>query len=159
MTNEELISGLKMKFPSAILSSGVYRDEPTITVGRPEIVNVCRFLKDEWKFDSLRDLFGVDMNRPGERFAVVYNLYSLSTHERLRLEVGVDEKECSVPTVTGVWPCANWYERETYDMFGVSFAGHPDLRRIYMPEEFEYFPLRKDFPLMGIPDSLPLPKK
>jgi NADH-quinone oxidoreductase subunit C len=99
------------------------------------------------------------MYRPEERFEVVYNLYSLKNREYVRLKVLVDERDLTVPTVTGVWPGANWHERETYDMFGIVFTGHPDLRRLFMPEEFEYFPLRKDFPTMGIPDSLPLPRR
>ena len=71
----------------------------------------------------------------------------------------MDESECNIDSVTSVWKTANWHERETYDMYGIIFNNHPDLRRMYMPEEFEYYPLRKDFPLMGIPGSLPLPKK
>ena len=105
------------------------------------------------------DVCGVDMYRPEGRFEVVYNLYSLTNKKYVRLKVLVDEEDLPVPTVTGVWPGANWHERETYDMFGIVFTGHPDLRRMYMPEEFEYFPLRKDFPPMGIPDSLPLPRR
>ncbi|HVN49532.1 MAG TPA: NADH-quinone oxidoreductase subunit C, partial [Bacteroidota bacterium] len=77
----------------------------------------------------------------------------------IRLNVWTEEENPHVPTVTGVWKTANWHERETYDMFGIIFDGHPDLRRLYMPEEFEYHPLRKDFPLMGIPGSLELPTK
>ena len=78
---------------------------------------------------------------------------------RLRLKVDVDESDCTIDSVSSVWQAANWQERETYDMYGIKFNNHPDLRRMYMPEEFEYHPLRKDFPLMGIPGSLPLPKK
>jgi len=159
MTHEEIISAVSKSFPAAFLESTVYRGELTLAIRKSDIVRVCEYLKNTLLFDSLRDLCGLDMNRKGERFAVVYNLYSLSTHDRLRLKVGVEEEECSVPTVSGVWKTADWHERETYDMFGITFEGHPDLRRIYMPEEFEYFPLRKDFPLMGVPDSIPLPKK
>ncbi len=77
----------------------------------------------------------------------------------VRLKVAVEEADPFVPSMVSVWPGANWHERETYDMFGIKFTGHPDLRRLFMPEEFEYFPLRKDFPTMGIPDSLPLPRR
>jgi NADH-quinone oxidoreductase subunit C len=99
------------------------------------------------------------MFTPVKRFGVVYNLYSLKNKHRIRLKTFVEEEDPKLPTVTTVWGTANWHERETYDMFGVVFEGHPDLRRVYMPDEFEYFPLRKDFPLMGIPGSIPLPKK
>jgi NADH-quinone oxidoreductase subunit C len=78
---------------------------------------------------------------------------------RLRFKVAVDESDLHVETVSGVWKAADWYERETYDMYGIKFANHPDLRRFYMPEEFEHYPLRKDFPVMGIPGSLTMPKK
>jgi len=114
---------------------------------------------ERFSFDSLRDICGADYARPEERFEVVYNLYSISHNARIRLKVRVDEADPRVPTVTGVWPAANWYERETFDMFGILFDDHPDMRRIYMPPEFEHYPLRKDFPLMGIPESLPLPRK
>ncbi|HMK38901.1 MAG TPA: NADH-quinone oxidoreductase subunit C, partial [Bacteroidota bacterium] len=133
----------------------------TITILREQIASACEVLKSDpdLAFDMVIDVLGVDMYRPEERFEVVYNLYSLRNREYLRLKVPVDEQDLTVPTVTGVWPGANWHERETYDMFGIVFTGHPDLRRLYMPEEFEYFPLRKDFPTMGIPDSLPLPRR
>lgn len=159
MTYADVLAAVKGKFPSAVLSSNEYRGELTLVIAKSNIVEVCRFLKEGCSFDALRDLCGLDMNTPGERFFVVYNLLSIEKRCRIRLKVPVDEKDLNVPTVTGVWSTANFHERETYDMFGIIFKGHPDLRRIYMPEDYEYFPLRKDFPLMGIPDSIPLPKK
>ena len=149
------------RFTAFIESINEYRGELTIVLRKIGLVEVCRFLHDDpqLSFDSLRDLCGADYYRPTERFEVIYNLYSLKNKFRLRLKVRVDESDLNVPTVTGIWPAANWNERETYDMFGIQFTGHPDHRRIYMPEDFEHYPLRKDFPLMGIPGSLTLPRK
>ncbi len=159
MTHNEILSGVEARFHSSVLSTNEFRGELTLVIRKNDIVEVCNFLKNDYSFDALRDLCGLDMNTPIDRFFIVYTLYSLSARCRIRLKVPVDGKDLNVPTVTGVWSTANFHERETYDMFGIIFTGHPDLRRIYMPEEFEYFPLRKDFPLMGIPDSIPLPKK
>jgi len=159
MTHDEIRLTLTTKFPSSVLSTNEFRGELTLIIRKSDIVPVCEFLKNDCGFDALRDLCGLDMNVPIDRFCVVYTLYSLVSRSRIRLKVPVDEKDLNVPTVTGVWSTANFHEREAYDMFGITFTGHPDLRRIYMPEDFEYFPLRKDFPLMGIPDSIPLPKK
>lgn len=158
---EKILEKLNLNFGNAIKEVQEFRGELTLLVKREEIVNICRFLRDdtELKFDSLRDICGVDRYQPGERFEVVYNIYSLLNKFRLRLKIYVDENEPHVQTVTDVWPAANFAEREAYDMYGIIFDGHPDLRRIYMPEEFEYYPLRKDFPLMGIPGSLSLPRK
>ena len=130
-------------------------------IKKNHIVKVAEFLKNDpdLQFDMVIDLLGVDMYRPEGRFEVVYNLYSVRNKKYLRLKVLVDEGECVVPSVVNVWSGANWHERETFDMFGIKFIGHPDLRRMYMPEEYQYYPLRKDFPLMGIPDSIPLPRK
>ena len=94
-----------------------------------------------------------------ERFVVIYQLTSFKNKERLRLKVKVDGDNPVCPSITSVFKAANWYEREAYDMFGITFEGHPDMRRMYMPEEYEYYPLRKDFPLMGVPGSIPLPRK
>jgi NADH-quinone oxidoreductase subunit C len=144
-----------------VVSHAEYRDEFTVVLRKESIVECAKLLRDDprFAFDSLRDVCGADYARPADRFEVVYNLYSLGHNRRLRLKVGVDEDDCRVPSVTPVWPAANWAERETFDMYGIRFDNHPDLRRIYMPPEFEYHPLRKDFPLMGIPGSLPLPRK
>lgn len=152
---------IKESVGGSLVTMNEYRGEITVVVRKGDIVRVCRSLRDDpdLQFDSLRDICGVDYYRPEERFEVVYNLYSLPHKVRLRVKVRVEEDDLRVPSVTGVWPTADWHEREAYDMFGIRFEGHPDLRRIYMPEEFEYYPLRKDFPLMGIPGSLQLPRK
>ena len=159
--NQRVVDRLRELVPGAVSSVAEFRGDTTLTVRREDLVRVARTLRDDadLAFDMIIDLLGVDMYRSEDRFEVVYNLYSLKNKEYLRLKVLVDEQDLAVPTVTGVWPGANWHERETYDMFGVVFTGHPDLRRLYLPEEFEYYPLRKDFPTMGIPDSLPLPRR
>ncbi len=159
--NHRVAEKLKATFGAAILETAEFRSELTVVVPSEKIVDVCRFLKEdpELRFDLLADLCGIDMYTPVKRFGVIYNLYSLKNKDRIRLKTFTEEDHPHVPTVTGVWGTANWLERETFDMFGITFDGHPDLRRIYMPDEFEHYPLRKDFPLMGIPGSIPLPKK
>jgi len=161
MTNAEIVDRIKAQLPESILGSEEFRNDLTILVRKDDIVRVAEFVKSDpdLLFDLVIDVCGVDLYQPEQRFEVVYNLYSLNMKRYLRLKVRVGEDNPVVPTVTSVWPGANWHERETWDMFGIKFAGHPDLRRIYMPEEFEHFPLRKDFPLMGIPDSLSLPRR
>ncbi len=159
--NDLIAEKLKTQFPESIEATNEFRGDLTVQVKKNDIVKVGEFLKNDpdLSFDLIIDLLGVDMYRPEGRFEVVYNIYSIRNRNYLRLKVQVDEEDCVVPTVTGVWSGANWHERETYDMIGVKFSGHPDLRRMYMPEDYQYHPLRKDFPLMGIPDSLPLPRK
>lgn len=159
--NERIIEKLKGQFPSSLEGTNEFRGDLTLQIKREDIVRVCEFLKTDadLAFDMVIDLCGVDMYRPEGRYEIIYNLYSLKNKKYLRLKVLVDEDKAVIDSVTGVWAGANWHERETYDMFGVKFAGHPDLRRMYMPEEYEYYPLRKDFPTMGIPDSIPLPRR
>jgi NADH-quinone oxidoreductase subunit C len=159
--NEKILEQLKSKFSDAILAADEFRGELTMVFPKERIVEICRYVKEDeaLSFNLLADLFGIDMATPTNRFGVVYNLYSFKTRQRIRLKVFTEEENPKVPTVTGVWKTANWHEREAFDMFGIVFEGHPDLRRLYMPEEFEYHPLRKDFPLMGIPGSLELPTK
>jgi NADH-quinone oxidoreductase subunit C len=161
MNNAEIVEILKRHVPASILAVEEFRGDLTVVVRRDDIVRVAEFIKTDSSlaFDLVIDVLGVDMYRPEERFEVIYIIYSLVNKRFLRLKVRLPEDTPTVPTVTGVWPGANWHERETWDMFGIKFAGHPDLRRLYMPEEFEHHPLRKDFPLMGIPDSLPLPRR
>jgi NADH-quinone oxidoreductase subunit C len=152
---------LKERFPHSIEDTREFRNDLTVQVRKEDIVKVCNFLKadPELSFDMVIDLCGADMYRPEGRFEVIYNLYSLKNKKYLCLKVLVNEDDPVVESVTNVWSGANWHERETYDMFGITFKGHPDLRRMYMPEEYEHYPLRKDFPTMGITDSIPLPRK
>lgn len=128
-----------------------------ILIENEAIPDVCRHLKEKLGYIYLSDLFGIDRYTSEGRFEVVYNLLSLKHHQRLFLKVRCQEENPEVESVTSVWPAASWNEREVYDMFGIRFKNHPDFRRIFMPEDFEYFPLRKEFPLLGIPGSIELP--
>ena len=124
--------------------------EVTVVVPLESIVEVCSFLKHELGFDMLADLCGADRGPEEDpRFAVNYHLLGTTHHDRLRIKVRVPEDDPHIPTVTGVWKTANWHERETYDLMGVIFDGHPDLRRILLPSDFDGHALRKDYPLRG----------
>jgi NADH-quinone oxidoreductase subunit C len=132
-------------------------DHPAIDVPAQDLVAVLRSLKDEHGFDMLVDVSGVDW-APGAtpRFTVVYHVFSTTGHEYVRVAAAcADDGSPEMPSATGLWPGANWHEREAYDMFGIRFSGHPDLRRILMWDEYPHFPLRKDFPLAGIETTLP----
>ena len=146
--NSITLEKLKERFAESILGVGEFKDELTIIVRKEDIVPVCQFLRDdpELSYNFLSDLCGVDYLERKPRFDLVYNLYSIGKNHRVRLKVQVDEGEI-VLSVTSVWSGANWFEREVFDMFGVRFEGHPDLKRILMPEDWEGHPLRKDFPL------------
>ena len=162
MEFKELISQkIKENLPGINFEPSEYRGELTLYFDKKNIVEVCKHLKSDPDLEFLlcEDITAIDWARRKNRFTVVYHIFSLKNKFRLRLKADVDEEECSIDTVSTVWRTANWQEREVFDMYGISFNDHPDLRRMYMPEEFEYHPLRKDFPLMGIPGSLPLPKK
>jgi NADH-quinone oxidoreductase subunit C len=115
------------------------------------VVDVCAYLRDaaECRYKHLSDLTCVDSLDGSPRFDVVYHVYSFDTHSYLRVKAGVPETPAECPTVTPVWPGANWLEREVFDMFGITFTGHPDLRRILSPEGWPYYALRRDFPLQG----------
>ncbi len=145
---------LRDRFGDHILEVKDGLDMPTVTLDREVIVEACHFLKQEHAYEQLMDLCGVDMSDHPEhaqdepRFLVVYHLLSVSKNKRLRLKVPVREREL-VGSVTEVWPTANWFEREAFDLFGILFVNHPDLRRILTDYGFEGHPLRKDFPLTG----------
>lgn len=148
-----IVKKLREKFPEVIISisaSQSHPDELTIKVKKEKIVEICQYLKDDpyLNFNYLSDLCGVDYPEREERFEVVYHLYSIYKKHRLRLKISAKDGE-SVPSVIGVWKTANWHEREAYDLLGIPFEGHHDLRRILLPEEWEGHPLRKEYPLMG----------
>ena len=159
--NQLVLQKLKEKFPQVNFVDIVYREELTITLPKENIVEVCSFIKtdSDLEFVYCEDITAVDWAKRTDRFTVVYHIFSIKNNFRICLKADVDEKDCNIDSVSSVWKAANWQERETYDMYGIKFNNHPDLRRMYMPEDFEYHPLRKDFPLMGIPGSLSLPKK
>lgn len=145
---------LKERFPEDIKDIYEAFDLYTVVVDKDKIAEVCHFLRDDPKlrFNYLSDVCGVDYFPKDPRFEVVYHLYSIPFKYRIRLKCRLNEGE-RVPTVVGIWKTANWHERETYDMYGIVFEGHPDLRRIYLSEEFEGYPMRKDYPLKGYKDK------
>jgi NADH-quinone oxidoreductase subunit C len=145
-----LANKLKEENPAWVTNIVDALDEVTVYVPRENIVDVCWFLKTRHQFDMLSDLNGADLGAEEDpRFEVIYQLFSTKTYQRLRLKVLVSDEDPHVQTVTTVWRTANWHERETYDMFGVIFDGHPDLRRILLPSDFDGHALRKDYPLRG----------
>lgn len=152
----ELAQQIKAKFGELISAPVEFRGEVTITLADAErIAEVCAFARTELGFDYLVDISSVDNYGDDPRFTVVYELYGYGHRSHLRLKMDVSEEKSELPTVTGVWRTANWHEREIYDMMGIRFRGHPDLRRILMWEGYPYFPLRKDFPLSGKPSEVP----
>ena len=157
MTALDAAHALKQRFGDAVSEPKEFRGEAGVLVGRESIVEVCRFLRDDpgMSFDMLSDLCGADYQDEEPRFEVVYHLYSFRNACWLRLKVRVSEDDCVCPSVTGVWKGADWHEREAYDMLGIRFSGHPDLRRILMWDCYPYHPLRKEFPLAGKEAPLP----
>lgn len=132
-----------------------FRGETTVRIDRAKILEVCRMLKTEFGFDMLTDVSGVDNYGDDVRYEVVHHVYSMSDQSHLRLKASVPEDDLIVDSVVSVWKTADWHEREAFDMFGIRFRGHPNLKRILMWDGYPYFPLRKDFPLAGIPTELP----
>lgn len=141
-----LVEIVKQRFPQAVLGFHSYLGDDTILVRREDILEVLRMLKEQHQFGMLADLTAVDYLGQIPRFEVVYHLNSLERNVRLRVKVAVAEGE-EVESVTPLWPIANWLEREVWDMFGIRFRNHPDLRRILMYDEFEGHALRKDYPI------------
>jgi NADH-quinone oxidoreductase subunit C len=147
---EKAAAQLKNKFGDAVEETTVFQGEVSVVIAPERIVETCRYLKldPDFTFDLLTDITGIHFIDRDYGYEVVYHLYSFEKNCRLRLKVRLAETG-KVPTVTGVWATADWHEREAYDLVGIVFEGHPDLRRILMPEDYEFHPLRRDFPLEG----------
>jgi len=152
----ESANKVKAKFGALVAETTEFRGEITLKIADAEqIFEVCNFAKRQLGFDYLVDISSVDNYGEDPRWTVVYHLRSVASGEELRLKTDVSEEKSELPSVLPVWRTANWHEREIYDMMGIRFSGHPDLRRILMWEGYPYHPLRKDFPLAGKPSDLP----
>jgi NADH-quinone oxidoreductase subunit C len=159
VTSDDILNALRADFPETPFEIGPATDQPTLYLPRMELEPVCLALRDgpDLQFLLLAELTAADCFPRDPRFEVVYHLASLgvpvggattvATQKRLRLKVRVSGDDPHVPSVSSVWPCANWLEREVFDLFGVIFDGHPDLRRILMPDDWDGYPLRKDYPV------------
>ena len=156
MNATDYANKLREKFGELLSAPAEFRGEITLNVADAErIVEVCSFAKKELGFDYLADISSIDNYGEYPRWTIVYELNGIGNGIYIRLKTSVSEEKSELPTVTGVWRTADWHEREIYDMMGVRFRGHPDLRRIIMWEGYPHFPLRKDFPLGGKPTDLP----
>ncbi|NPV51888.1 MAG: NADH-quinone oxidoreductase subunit C [Candidatus Methanofastidiosum sp.] len=146
----EIVKKIKDKFPEEVLWFRCFREECDITIKKEKIKDILEYLKNTptLEFDYLIDLTAVDyLGFREPRFDVIYQLMSIKHRHRLRVKAEVSEQECFINSVVDLWKTANWFERECFDMFGIEFKGHPDLRRILMPEDWIGFPLRKDYPV------------
>ncbi len=158
--SQAVVEALQARFPEAIVSTHAWRGDETVVVRKEHLVEVCRFLKTdpEMDFKMPVDVCGVDyLGRKEPRFEVVYHLYSVTKRHRIRLKVEVPEDDLEVPSVIGVWRGVDWFEREAFDMIGVRFTGHPNLKRVLLYPEFEGHPLRKDYPQRGYQPRIPMP--
>ena len=175
MTGKELLDSLGKLFGQKLQAKTEFRGETTYTIAATDLREIGKLCRDDLSFDYLIDITSIDnagspreitaqstgrqddgsISRGEEpRFEIVYELYSLTLAVHLRLKLKISEDE-EVDTVSDIWPTANWHEREIYDMMGIKFKGHPDLRRILMWDGYPFFPLRKEFPLEGLPSEMP----
>jgi NADH-quinone oxidoreductase subunit C len=145
--DNDLVKRYKQRFGEAIREAWIDRKQAILVVAREKLVEIATYSRDDEKFDWLSDLTAVDWPKREKRFDIVLNMYSFEKNERLRLKVHATAEE-RVPSVQGIWSTTNWMEREVYDMFGVIFEGHPDLKRILLPDEWQGFPLRKDYDIL-----------
>ena len=155
MTTADLLASLEKMLGDKLQREIEFRGETTFVILAGDLREVAKFCRDELRMDYLLDITSVDNFGEEPRFEIVYELYSMPFAIHLRLKLSVSEDQGEVPTVSDIWPTANWHEREIYDMMGIRFADHPDLRRILMWDGYPYFPLRKEFPLEGLPSNMP----
>ena len=155
MTSQELFDSFSKSFVERIHGKTDFRGETTYTIAAGDLREIAKLCRDELSFDYLLDITSIDNFGKEPRFEVVYHLYSMPHGVHLRLKLKVSEEVGVIDTVSDIWPTANWHEREIYDMMGIKFKGHPDLRRILMWDGYPFFPLRKEFPLEGLPSEMP----
>ena len=154
---QDTVDALTENFSDKVIEVYQSSGDTFVRIEADALVKICAFLKEKQNFVYLTDIAGTDRYTSDERFEVIYNIISLKDQVRIFIKVRCDEESPELDSVSSVWKGANWIEREVYDMFGVRFNNHPDLRRIFLPEDFDYFPLRKEFPLLGIQGSIELP--
>lgn len=154
---ENVIQNLEETFGDDIVEVSQPSGDTIVRVSLEKAHDILKQLKEEHRFIYLVDITGTDRFTSDDRFEVIYNIISLRDQERIFIKTRLPEENPELPSATDIWPAASWYERETYDMFGINFTDHPDLRRMFLPEDFDYHPLRKEFPLLGIPGSIELP--
>jgi NADH-quinone oxidoreductase subunit C len=155
MTAHELLGSLEKSLGDKIQNKTEFRGETSYTISPGDLHEIAKFCRDELLFDYLIDITSIDNFGEEPRFEIVYELYSMSRGVQLRLKLKISEDAGAVDTISDIWPTANWHEREIYDMMGIKFNGHPDLRRILMWDGYPFFPLRKEFPLEGLPSEMP----
>jgi NADH-quinone oxidoreductase subunit C len=155
MTRQELLPSLEKSLGRKVDNKVEFRGETTYTIASGDLREIAKFCRGEFSFDYLIDITSIDNFSEEPRFEIVYELYSMALGVHLRLKLGISEEFGVVDTVSDIWPTANWHEREIYDMMGIKFSGHPDLRRILMWDGYPFFPLRKEFPLEGLPSEMP----
>jgi len=155
MNPEQLFDSLAKTFGERIQDRTEFRGETTYTISATDLREIAKFCRANLSFDYLLDITSIDNFGEEPRFEIIYHMYSMRDAASLRLKMKVSEELGTIETVSDVWPTANWHEREIYDMMGIKFDGHPDLRRILMWDGYPYFPLRKDFPLAGLPSEMP----
>jgi NADH-quinone oxidoreductase subunit C len=155
MTGGEVLTPLGETFGSKIQAKTEFHGETSFTIAASDLREIAKFCRNDLSFDYLLDITSIDNFGEEARFEIVYHLYSMPHALHLRLRLKLSEEVGALDTVSDIWPTANWHEREIYDMMGIKFNGHPDLRRILMWDGYPYFPLRKDFPLAGLPSEMP----
>jgi NADH-quinone oxidoreductase subunit C len=155
MTIQEAEEKIRIAFPDGVLDRVEFRGEVSLEIPPKVLRDIAWFCRDTLGFDYLVDITSIDQFEVEPRWEIVYELYAMDRSQHLRLRIRFDENVCEADTVSDIWPTADWHEREIYDMMGIKFRNHPDLRRILMWEGYPYFPLRKDFPLEGRPSDTP----
>ena len=155
MTPQEIFDSLGQAFGERLQRKTEFRGDTTYAIQESDLRDIAKFCRDDLSFDYLLDITSIDNFGEEPRFEIVYHLYSMPHGAHLRLRLTISEEAAALDTISDIWPTADWHEREIYDMMGIKFEGHPDLRRILMWDGYPFFPLRKDFPLAGLPSDMP----